>query len=64
MTMPFLLFKVKAKEYVNHMKDLLEVLRSKIKSAQTKYEDDRNRNCLSAITMKTDDEVWLDAKNI
>lgn len=48
----------------NQMKDFLEVLRSEMKAAQTKYEDDTNRNCLSASTMKTGDEIWIDARNI
>lgn len=52
MTMSFVSSEIRAKKYVNHMKDLLNVLRSEMLAAQAKYGDDVDVYWLSAFTLK------------
>ncbi len=64
MTQSSLPVQVKAEKYVNHIKDLLNMLHSEMLAVQAKYKDDTAQDRLSAPILCVGDQVWLDTKNI
>jgi len=57
MTQSSLPVQVKAEKYVNHIKDLLNMLHSEMLAVQAKYKDDTAQDRLSAPILCVGDQV-------